>query len=68
VTAEGPVCDECGSFFLPSSSRMASLCPECSHHLYGYPNCPHEATDGRCKRCGWDGSVSPYVASLKSAG
>lgn len=58
-------CDECGSGYYASSSPMASLCPDCSHHLYGYPNCAHVMVAGRCETCGWDGSVSPYVASLK---
>jgi len=46
---------------------MAALCAECSHWLYFYPNCPHEMTDGSCTRCGWNGSVSAYVKSLKPA-
>ena len=28
-------CDECGSEFLKSSSKMMALCPECAHILYG---------------------------------
>lgn len=44
---------------------MAGLCPECAHWLYGYANCLHDMVDGRCRRCGWDGSVSTYVANLK---
>lgn len=58
-------CDECGSDFRGSASLMEGLCPECAHHLYGYPACAHRMVAGRCEKCGWDGSVSPYVASLK---
>ena len=35
------ICDECGSEFLKGTSKMMKLCPECSHYLYGYPNCNH---------------------------
>lgn len=62
---ELPTCDECGSVFRASSSRMAALCPECSHWLYGYDNCRHRFVDGRCQACLWDGSVSACVRSLK---
>lgn len=58
------VCDECGSAFLRSSSKMESLCPECAHILYGYPNCAHVFVQGKCRKCLWDGSRSPYVLSL----
>lgn len=61
-------CDECGSSFFAETSRMAALCPECAHHLYGYPACEHSFVAGRCEKCGWDGSVSPYVASLTGKG
>ena len=59
------VCDECGSEYLASSSKMASLCPECAHVLYGYENCDHEFKDGKCTLCLWDGSRSDYIKSLK---
>ncbi len=59
-------CDECGSDYLASSSRMTHLCPECSHWLYGYPPCAHEFVGGRCSRCGWDGAVSAYLGTLRS--
>lgn len=36
------ICDECGSEFLKSTSKMMALCPECAHVLYGYPNCAHD--------------------------
>jgi len=58
-------CDECGSQFLSSHATMSGLCPECSHYLYNKPNCAHSFRDGRCRRCGWDGSVSDYVARIK---
>jgi len=60
-------CDECGSPFIARASAMAGLCAECAHWLYGYPACPHEMVDGRCPKCGWNGTVSAYVASLKSS-
>ena len=59
------VCDECGSGFFASASLMAGLCPECAHVLYGTPPCDHQMVAGTCETCGWDGSVSPFVASLK---
>ena len=59
-------CDECGSTYRAALSAMASLCPECAHHLYGYAACPHRMVAGRCTICGWDGSESDYVASLKA--
>ncbi|KAA1257469.1 hypothetical protein LF1_53180 [Rubripirellula obstinata] len=60
-----PNCDECGSPFFSSLITMSALCPECSHYLYGKPNCAHSFCGGRCRRCGWDGSVSEHVASIK---
>lgn len=59
------VCDECGSEFSTNSSKMSSLCPECAHYLYGYPNCRHVFKNGRCVRCGWDGSENDYIKRLK---
>ncbi len=58
-------CGECGSCFRKGSSQMAGLCPECAHYLYGYPGCGHLFENGRCVRCGWDGSESPYIRKLK---
>lgn len=47
---------------------MASLCPECAHWLYGYPNCAHDFIVGPgkryCRRCGWDCSRSDHVREL----
>ena len=60
------VCDECGSEFLKSSSKMLSLCPECAHLLYGYENCKHIFENGRCIRCGWNGNVSEYTKKQRS--
>lgn len=42
---------------------MLSLCPECSHLIYGYENCTHEFEDGRCKLCGWNGHRSRRTQS-----
>lgn len=58
-------CDECGSPFRRAASTMTGLCPECAHWIYGYDNCDHTMDDGRCTKCGWNGSVSVYVAGLK---
>lgn len=38
-------CEECGSQYYGDKSKMSSLCPECAHYLYGYPNCKHEFTE-----------------------
>lgn len=62
---QSPVrCDECGSTYVAVASRMARLCPECAHRLYGYPPCPHAFEDGRCTRCGWNGVRSTYIEAL----
>lgn len=61
-------CDECGSAFHGETSRMSSLCAECSHHLYGYPACAHRMVAGRCETCGWDGSVSDYILHITGRG
>jgi predicted RNA-binding Zn-ribbon protein involved in translation (DUF1610 family) len=65
MNTPGKNCDECASPFLGETSRMESLCPECAHWLYGTPNCEHQIVAGTCARCGWNGSVSDYVKSLK---
>ena len=57
-------CDECGSTYIASASRMTALCPECAFRLYGYDNCIHRFQSGRCIKCGWDGSVSEYLRQL----
>ncbi len=44
---------------------MDRLCPECAHLLYGYPNCDHAFVDGRCSKCGWDGSRSDFLKLTK---
>ena len=59
------ICDECGSNFFPPASIMDGLCPECEHHIYGYENCDHNIVGVSCEKCGWDGSVSDYVKSLR---
>lgn len=58
-------CDECASRYRTQASKMAALCPECAHWIYGNDNCEHDMRDGRCTRCDWDGSVSQYVAKLR---
>ena len=59
------ICDECGSEYYQSTSKMASLCPECSSTLYGYENCVHEFENGRCVKCFWNGRTSSYLKKLK---
>jgi predicted RNA-binding Zn-ribbon protein involved in translation (DUF1610 family) len=68
VTGELKTCEECGSTFFGDTSLMAALCPECAHHLYGYPPCEHRMIAGRCEKCGWDGSVSDYILHLTGRG
>ena len=58
------ICDECGSEYLKSTSKMIGLCPECSHILYGNENCNHKFKNGRCVLCFWDGSRSNYINSM----
>ena len=55
------ICDECGSEYYRSASKMASLCPECSSILYDYENCVHEFENGWCVKCFWDGRASSYL-------
>jgi len=54
-------CSECTSAFYSHSSKMAGLCPECAHQLYGYENCSHKIENGRCVKCYWNGNVSEYL-------
>jgi hypothetical protein len=54
-------CDECGSDYFADSSKMSNLCPECAHHLYGYPSCEHIFFADRCVSCAWDGSRSTFL-------
>ncbi|TWT91791.1 hypothetical protein Pla108_42010 [Botrimarina colliarenosi] len=61
----GHYCDECGSEYRAETSSMDQLCPECAHRLYSYPNCEHDFVDGRCRTCGWDGSESDYLKSMR---
>jgi len=44
---------------------MKSLCPECSHILYGYQNCEHIFENNRCKKCYWNGNYSTFIGKLK---
>ena len=59
------VCNECGSEYYAGSSIMKSICPECAHALYGYPNCSHVFDNGRCMLCYWDGRKSKFVEGLE---
>lgn len=61
IERETNICDECGSEYYVDSSRMESLCPNCSFHLYGYKNCPHKFEKGRCIYCFWNGKTSQYL-------
>ncbi len=58
------ICNECGSSFIQSKSKMKALCPECSAILYGYEICEHFFENGKCVKCGWDGSRSEYIKSI----
>lgn len=62
------VCDECGSEFYRRASKMANLCPQCSHFLYSYDNCDHHFENGRCVKCFWNGNISDYVEEKISEG
>lgn len=59
-------CDECKSQFIHSTVTMTGVCRECAHWLYGYDRCDHEFRDGCCFECGWDGSISEFVETLKN--
>ena len=59
------VCEECGSKYYAASSPMNSLCPECSHIIYGSEPCDHEFDGKRCRKCFWDGSTTEYITGLK---
>jgi predicted RNA-binding Zn-ribbon protein involved in translation (DUF1610 family) len=54
------ICDECGSEYYTETSKMSSLCPNCSHILYGYINCSHDFENGRCLKCFWNGATSGF--------
>lgn len=58
------ICDECLSSYFTDSSKMAGLCPNCAHKLYGYPSCTHDFEEGSCLKCGWNGQESDYVKEL----
>lgn len=51
------ICDECESEYFSYTSKMAQLCPNCSHYLYGYENCIHNFVDGRCLKCYLDKKI-----------
>ncbi len=54
-------CDECGSEYLSHTSKMTSLCPECSHVFYGYENFEHKFKNNRCEKCLWNGYTPMYL-------
>jgi len=58
-------CNECSSEYYKDTSEMIRLCPDCSHHLYGYPNCEHNIVNGRCTSCFWNGKSTKYIRGLK---
>jgi predicted RNA-binding Zn-ribbon protein involved in translation (DUF1610 family) len=60
------ICAECGSDYFIGTSFMSSLCPECSHVLYGYKNCDHHFQNGRCVNCFWNGNTTDYVSEIKN--
>ena len=66
LARETKVCDECKSEYYPNASKMKNLCPECSHILYGYKNCDHKFSNGRCTKCFWDGSISEHIKKLRN--
>jgi len=63
---ETNTCVECESEYYTDTSKMAALCPDCSHYLYGYENCLHVIENNRCKKCYWNGQSSEYVNKLKN--
>jgi hypothetical protein len=60
------ICDECSSEYYRHSSKMASLCPECSHFIYGYENCDHQFENGRCIKCFWNGNSTKFIEEIKN--
>lgn len=56
------ICDECRREYYGCSSKMANLCPECSHLLCGYENCNHYFENGRCVKCFWNGNNDNHDA------
>lgn len=59
-------CDECESEYYKESSEMIGLCPDCSHKLYGFPNCEHKFENGKCVKCGWNGMTSEYLKNREN--
>ena len=66
MNREIKICDECESKYYADTSQMMKLCPDCSHHLYGYPNCSHIFENGRCIKCHWNRKRSEYINGLKN--
>ncbi len=59
------ICDECESEYFADTSGMEKLCPDCSHVLYGHPNCQHSFKNEKCTKCYWNGRGSDYTDGLK---
>ena len=66
MNREIKICDECESEYYSDTSEMMQLCSDCSHYLYGYPNCNHEFENRRCSKCHWNGKSSKYINELKN--
>ena len=64
---EYSICDECGSEFLKSSSKMMALCLNVPTSYMAIPIVPM-ILNGRCIYCHWDGSQSEYIKGLKGNG
>jgi len=60
-------CDECESEFYSEKSEMKSLCPNCSHFIYGYDNCEHVFINARCIKCYWNDSTTDFIKSIMNA-
>lgn len=56
---------ECKSEYFAKQSKMENLCPECSHVLFGYPNCTHIFENTRYIKCYWNGKTSEFLKSIK---
>ncbi len=66
MNRETKTCDECESEYYSDTSIMISLCPDCSHFLYGHENCEHEFENSRCTKCHWNGKTSKYITNIKT--
>lgn len=66
MNREVRICAECKSEYYSDTSEMMKLCPDCSHYLYGYPNCDHVFKNGRCTKCYWNGESTKFIIELKN--